>query len=163
MSRVLVLGAGKIGRMIARLLLDSRDYAVTVGDSSATALERISRRVGVDTTPVDVESPAQLLAALGRCDVVISALGFFYNARVAEAALAAGVSYFDLTEDVATTRTRPRHRRARREPGQIFMPQCGLAPGFVSIVAQRPDASGSTRSTRSTCASARCRSFRPTR
>ena len=75
MKRVLVLGAGKIGRMIARLLLDSHDYDVTVGDSSAAALERISRRVGVDTTPVDVESPLELQAALGRCDVVISALG----------------------------------------------------------------------------------------
>jgi len=135
MKRVLVLGAGKIGRMIARLLLDSRDYAVTVGDSSAAALERISKRLGVDTTPVDVESPAQLGAALGRCDAVISALGFFYNARVAEASLAAGVSYFDLTEDVATTR-QVRDIAERARDGQIFMPQCGLAPGFISIVAQ---------------------------
>src|SRR5580765_876745 len=135
MKRVLVLGAGKIGRMIARLLLDSRDYAVTVGDSSAAALERISRRVGVDTAPVDVESPAQLEAALGRCEAVISALGFFYNARVAEASLAAGVSYFDLTEDVATTRQVREIAELARD-GQIFMPQCGLAPGFISIVAQ---------------------------
>src|SRR5262245_26595554 len=104
MTRVLVLGAGKIGRMIARLLLDSRDYAVVVGDSSAEALERIARRVGVDTAPVNVESSAQLHAALGRCDAVISALSFFHNIRVAEAALDTGVSYFDLTEDVATTR-----------------------------------------------------------
>ena len=135
MQRVLILGAGKIGRMIARLLLDSRDYAVVVGDVSAAALERIANRVGVDTTPVDVESPARLAAALGRCDAVISALGFFHNARVAEAALAAGVSYFDLTEDVATTR-HVRDVAARAKEGQIFMPQCGLAPGFISIVAQ---------------------------
>jgi saccharopine dehydrogenase-like NADP-dependent oxidoreductase len=108
---------------------------VTVGDSSAAALERISRRVGVETTPVDVESPAQLEEALGRCDAVISALGFFYNARVAEASLAAGISYFDLTEDVATTRQVREIAELARD-GQIFMPQCGLAPGFISIVAQ---------------------------
>jgi saccharopine dehydrogenase-like NADP-dependent oxidoreductase len=135
MKRVLVLGAGKIGRMIARLLLDSGDYGVVVGDVSAAALERISRRVGVETTAADVESPASLQAALGRCDAVISALSYFLNERVAEAALAAGVSYFDLTEDVSTTR-HVHHIAAQAREGQIFMPQCGLAPGFISIVAQ---------------------------
>ena len=35
---------------------------------------------------------------------VISALTFSLNPRVARAALAAGISYFDLTEDVETTR-----------------------------------------------------------
>jgi saccharopine dehydrogenase-like NADP-dependent oxidoreductase len=135
MHRVLLLGAGKIGRMIARLLVDSGDYRVIVGDVSPAALERIASRVGVQTRPADVESPADLADALAGCDSVISALSYFYNPRVAEAALAAGVSYFDLTEDVATTR-RVREIAARSRDGQIFMPQCGLAPGFISIVAQ---------------------------
>jgi len=135
MHRVLLLGAGKIGRMIARLLIDSGDYTVIVGDVSPAALERIASRVGVATRLVDVESPEQLATALAGCDTVISALSFFYNPRVAEAALAAGVSYFDLTEDVATTR-RVREVADRARDGQVFMPQCGLAPGFISIVAQ---------------------------
>ncbi len=103
MHRVLLLGAGKIGRMIARLLVDSGDYGVIVGDVSPAALERIASRVGVETRQLDVESAADLAGALVGCDTVISALSYFYNPRVAEAALAAGVSYFDLTEDVATT------------------------------------------------------------
>jgi len=136
MHRVLLLGAGKIGRMIARLLVDSGDYHVIVGDVSPAALERIaSRVVGVETRTVDVESDARLGPALADCDTVISALSYFYNPRVAEASLAAGVSYFDLTEDVATTR-RVRDIAERARDGQIFMPQCGLAPGFISIVAQ---------------------------
>lgn len=136
MHRVLLLGAGKIGRMIARLLVDSGDYHVTVGDVSPAALERIaSRVVGVETRTVDVESDARLGSALADCDTVISALSYFYNPRVADGALAAGVSYFDLTEDVATTR-RVRDIAEQARDGQIFMPQCGLAPGFISIVAQ---------------------------
>jgi saccharopine dehydrogenase-like NADP-dependent oxidoreductase len=136
MHRVLLLGAGKIGRMIARLLIDSGDYAVTVGDVSPAALDRIASRVsGVLTRAVDVDSTAQLTEALRECDTVISALSYFYNPSVAEAALAAGVSYFDLTEDVSTT-ARVREIAARAREGQIFMPQCGLAPGFISIVAQ---------------------------
>jgi len=89
----------------------------------------------VETRLVDVDSPSQVADALGGCDIVISALSYFYNPGVAEAALAAGASYFDLTEDVSTTR-RVRDIASRARAGQIFMPQCGLAPGFISIVAQ---------------------------
>ncbi|HET6957295.1 MAG TPA: saccharopine dehydrogenase NADP-binding domain-containing protein [Vicinamibacterales bacterium] len=136
MHRVLLLGAGKIGRAIARLLVDSGDYAVVVGDVSSDALERIASRVpGVEVRQVDVGSPPQLSSALNGCQAVVSALSYFLNPAVAEAALAAGVSYFDLTEDVATTR-RVREISALATDGQIFMPQCGLAPGFISIVAQ---------------------------
>src|SRR5262245_59731008 len=104
MHRVLLLGAGKIGRMIARLLVDSGDYAVTAGDVSAEALRRIAERIGVPTRSVNVESGDGLAAALADCDTVISALSYYHNPRVAEAALAAGSNYFDLTEDVETTK-----------------------------------------------------------
>jgi len=134
MHRVLLLGAGKIGRMIARLLVDTGDYDVLVGDSSPEALELIARRIGVKTVEVNVESESNLASALAGRDTVISALSYYHNPRVAEAALAAGASYFDLTEDVETTR-RVRAISDKAKPGQVFMPQCGLAPGFISIVA----------------------------
>jgi saccharopine dehydrogenase-like NADP-dependent oxidoreductase len=134
MHRVLLLGAGKIGRMIARLLVDAGDYEVVVGDADPAALCRIADRTGVETVEVNVEAPGALAAALAGRDTVISALSYYFNPRVAEAALAAGVNYFDLTEDVETTR-RVREISQGARPGQIFMPQCGLAPGFISIVA----------------------------
>jgi saccharopine dehydrogenase-like NADP-dependent oxidoreductase len=134
MHRVLLLGAGKIGRMIARLLVDSGDYDLIVGDVSAAALDRIATRIGVKTVMVNVEDARELSVALAGRDTVISALSFYHNPRVAEAALAAGASYFDLTEDVETTR-RVRAVAEQARPGQVFMPQCGLAPGFISIVA----------------------------
>jgi saccharopine dehydrogenase-like NADP-dependent oxidoreductase len=134
MHRVLLLGAGKIGRMIARLLIDCGDYEVVVGDVSDAALERIANRLAVKTASVNVEDARQLSLALAGCDTVISALSFYHNPRVADAALAAGVNYFDLTEDMATTR-RVRAIAERAREGQIFMPQCGLAPGFISIIA----------------------------
>ncbi len=134
MHRVLLLGAGKIGRMIARLLVDSGDYHVLVADASAERWTASRSGSACRRRRVDVENPAQLGAALAQCDTVISALSFYHNPRVAEAALAAGVNYFDLTEDVATTR-RVREVADQARAGQIFMPQCGLAPGFISIVA----------------------------
>src|SRR5436853_2642458 len=124
MHRVLLLGAGKIGRMIARLLVDSGDYAVTVGDVSQDALDRMASRVpGTTVRRVDVATPASLAEAFAGANSVVSALSYFLNPAVAEAALEAGVSYFDLTEDVETTR-RIREISAKAAPGQIFMPQC---------------------------------------
>ena len=132
--RVLLLGAGKIGRMIARLLIDAGDYDVVVGDVHVPSLERIAARTGVATLAVDATDRQSLERAMQGRDTVLSALSFHHNPLVAEAALAAGVNYFDLTEDIETTR-RVREIAAQARPGQVFMPQCGLAPGFISIVA----------------------------
>jgi saccharopine dehydrogenase-like NADP-dependent oxidoreductase len=131
---VLLLGAGKIGRMIARFLVDSGDYDVLVGDNNPDLLTRISKLTGAQTSRVDAAAPAQLADAMQGARAVISALSFQHNAAVARAALAAGVSYFDLTEDVATSREVAAVAQNAAD-GQIFMPQCGLAPGFISIVA----------------------------
>lgn len=134
MHRILLLGAGKIGRMIARLLVDSGDYQVTVADADAEALKRIAQRVSVSTQQLDASDRGQLSKLMGNCDSVISALSFRFNPLIAEVALDAGASYFDLTEDVETTRS-VRAIAEQAKTGQIFMPQCGLAPGFISIVA----------------------------
>jgi saccharopine dehydrogenase-like NADP-dependent oxidoreductase len=132
--RVLLLGAGKIGRMIARLLVDTNDYEVVAGDLHEPSLKRIAARIGVETLEVDATSKTSLEQAMRGRDTVLSALSFHHNPLVAEAALSAGLNYFDLTEDIETTR-RVRAVAEQAKPGQIFMPQCGLAPGFISIVA----------------------------
>jgi saccharopine dehydrogenase-like NADP-dependent oxidoreductase len=134
MHQVLLLGAGKIGRMIARFLIDSGDYDLLVGDISAAALERVAKLTGAATRRVDAANAAELAHAMKGVQTVISALSFQHNPAVAQAALDARLSYFDLTEDVATSDAVAAIAGAAI-PGQIFMPQCGLAPGFISIVA----------------------------
>ena len=134
MTNVLLLGAGTIGRMIATLLIESGDYGVRIADSDPEALRRLQARFGVETVMLDASSEADLRAAMTGVTAVISALTFRLNPTVARVALAMGISYFDLTEDVATTAA-IRELAASAKLGQIFMPQCGLAPGFVGIAA----------------------------
>ena len=134
MREVVLLGAGKIGRMIAALLSGSGDYDVLVGDNDEQRLGRVAARERVTTRIIDVADRSALDGALEGRDSVVSALSFQFNVSIAEAAAANGLSYFDLTEDVATARC-IRAIASKPKPGQIFMPQCGLAPGFVSIVA----------------------------
>jgi saccharopine dehydrogenase-like NADP-dependent oxidoreductase len=134
MHNVLLLGAGKIGQMIARFLAATGDYQLRVGDVDPPALRRLAEMADVETIALDVTHAEQLATALRGCDSVISALCFRFNPTVARAALDARVSYFDLTEDIATAE-QIRELAPRAHPGQIFMPQCGLAPGFISMLA----------------------------
>jgi saccharopine dehydrogenase-like NADP-dependent oxidoreductase len=131
---VLLLGAGKIGAAAARLLADGGDYDVLVCDADPAALARLPSGPTLATRVLDSADAAALAGALAGRQAVISALSFSANPAVARAASASGASYFDLTEDVATTRA-IRDIARDAAPGQIFMPQCGLAPGFVSICA----------------------------
>ncbi len=134
MHRVLILGSGKIGRMIAKLLVDSGDYRVRVGDVDPHSLDRLQKLTNAEIEVIDATRAGDLKTAMNGCDSVVSALSFHFNPLVAEVALEAGLNYFDLTEDIETAR-RVRHLSERAADGQIFMPQCGLAPGFISIVA----------------------------
>jgi saccharopine dehydrogenase-like NADP-dependent oxidoreductase len=134
MHRVTILGSGKIGAAIAKLLHHSGDYEVSVADRDQHALDRLSASIPIETRALDVTDQAAVAACLRGREIVISACPFFLNPPIAQAALVAGASYFDLTEDRATTTT-VRELAARTREGQVFVPQCGLAPGFVSILA----------------------------
>jgi saccharopine dehydrogenase-like NADP-dependent oxidoreductase len=131
MHSILVIGAGKIGSTIADMLHVTGDYAVTVADRSAAALEAI-RRQDVRTLELDIADAVALRGAMKGHFAVLSAAPYHLTGHVAQAARLAGVHYFDLTEDVATTRM----VKELAEGAQTgFVPQCGLAPGFISIVA----------------------------
>lgn len=133
MTKVLLLGAGKIGRAICKLLGHTDDYAITVADYHESALAKLAEAPNTTTLQLDVTNPEKLAEAVAGKDVVISALSYMFNPSVAEACLEAGASYFDLTEDIATTKAVKKTAKSAIN-GQIFMPQCGLAPGFTGIV-----------------------------
>jgi saccharopine dehydrogenase-like NADP-dependent oxidoreductase len=132
MKNILVAGAGKIGSAIAALLGATGDYSVTVADASQAALAGIKTGPRVQRLALDITDPAALRAALAGQYAVLSAAPFHLTTLIAEAAVAQGVHYLDLTEDVASTR---RVKELAVSAQTALIPQCGLAPGFVSIVA----------------------------
>jgi len=133
MKNILIVGAGKIGQVAADLLAHAGgDYAVTLADRSAAALRALPATPRLHTQTLDVADPAALTTAMRGQFAVLSAAPYHLTTRVAEAARAANTHYLDLTEDVASTR---RIRALADGADTAFIPQCGLAPGFVSIVA----------------------------
>ncbi len=126
---ICVVGAGKIGQMIATLLKTSAHYTVTVADHDLAALSAFKKR-GISTRQIDASDSAGLEKGLKGFDAVISAAPFFLTPAIASAAKTVGAHYFDLTEDVAATNA---VRELAQNSETAFMPQCGLAPGFVGI------------------------------
>lgn len=132
MKEVVIIGAGKIGATIADMLASSGDYRVTVADRSAAQLDALDARSAIDKTQLDVADVEALDALLAGRFAALSAAPYHLTTRIAESAARAGVHYLDLTEDVVSAR---RVKELAANAGCAFIPQCGLAPGFVSIVA----------------------------
>ena len=132
MKDVVVIGAGKIGSTVARALASTGDYQVTLTDRSPEVLDRLGRDDRIRIMAVDVEDSAKLLDLVNGNFAVLNAAPFRLTTPIAEAAKAARTHYLDLTEDVESVR---RVRALAIDARTAFFPQCGLAPGFVSIVA----------------------------
>jgi saccharopine dehydrogenase-like NADP-dependent oxidoreductase len=129
--RIVLMGAGHIGQTIADLLSRSGDYEVKVVDRSVVALKNLAH-LPVKTALVDTSDATELRTCLAGFDAVINALPYHLAMTVASQAKTVGCHYFDLTEDVASRRAIMRLAEGART---AFMPQCGLAPGFIGIVA----------------------------
>lgn len=123
-SKVAILGLGKIGLLGAELLVEA--------GFDVTGIDSRDMKVGFPTVRADLGDTGGLEALLKPYEAVLSCLPYALNTEVASAAHALGIHYFDLTEDVPTTK----HIRALAETSKgIMAPQCGLAPGLVGIVA----------------------------
>ena len=131
MDKILLLGAGKIGGAIVEMLGASGDYELTVGDRDSALLDGLHRD-DVAREQLDIADGKAVRKLMAGKHAVISALPYYLNEDVASAAKELGLHYFDLTEDVETTR---HVHRIAGDANTAFMPQCGLAPGFISIVA----------------------------
>ena len=132
MRKIAVVGAGKIGSTIADLLAGSGAYEVLVIDHSAEALAELNPRSSVKTVAMAIDDPAKLAKALGGRFAVLNAAPYHLTTTVARAAKTAGAHYLDLTEDVASSRI---VRELAVDGDTAFIPQCGLAPGFITIAA----------------------------
>ncbi len=130
-KRLTLVGGGKIGEAIVTLLRPTGDYDIAVVDRDASRLADF-RAAGLATHACDLACADALAPLLAGQDAVVSAGPYHLTPVAAAAARTAGVHYFDLTEDVASTRA---VKALAAGAPTAFVPQCGLAPGFVAIAA----------------------------
>jgi len=132
-NTTVVLGSGKIGRTVAHMLGTSGDYQLRVGDADMSAAEKLCRELpAAEPFEVDFSDAKALDRVMNGAHSVISCAPFHCNPLIAERARAGKLHYLDLTEDVEVT---SRVTELARGAESAFIPQCGLAPGFITIVA----------------------------
>lgn len=124
MKTILVVGLGKVGSLVGTLL--NHRFTVTGLDRQAPA-----EIVPFPVITGDVTDEVTLANTIAGFDAVVSCLPYNLNLPIAKAAFAAGIHYFDLTEDVPTTTA---IREMAKTARGVMAPQCGLAPGLIGIV-----------------------------
>ena len=130
-TRLTLFGAGKIGEAIIHLLGRTGDYQLRVVDADPQRLASM-KDSGTECIVADIRGAGELARLVKDQDVVVSACPFYLTPAIAGAARAQGAHYLDLTEDVQSTREVMALAQGAKS---ALIPQCGLAPGFISIVA----------------------------
>jgi len=137
--RMLVLGAGLQGSACAYDLLRQPEVErVTLADLNPRRMAAfLKKQVGKRLTlaRLDVKDTARLRALMRGHDAVMNASPYHFNFAVAKAAVAAGLHCADLGGNTAIVQRQKTLDGAARKKGLSIIPDCGLAPGMVNILA----------------------------
>lgn len=137
--KIAVVGAGSVGAAITRLLCsEARVTAVSVIDRNGNALENVAALVNhpkLSIHRVKIEREVSILGLIKGADIIISALPFKQNLKLAEIALNVGAHYIDLGGDDETYRSQLKLDVAAKAAHLWVIPNCGLAPGLSNILA----------------------------
>ncbi|MFC9542441.1 saccharopine dehydrogenase family protein [Lysinibacillus sp. NPDC056959] len=138
--KVVVLGAGLMGKEVARdLIKNSKVECVFLGDIDVKIAQDFVDSLNTDKIQVvelHAERDDSLMEVISKGDVVVNALFYAFNERVARAAIAAGVHSVDLGGHIGgvTEKILNLDEEAKAK-GVTIIPDLGVAPGMVNILA----------------------------
>lgn len=138
--KILVLGAGRMGLGAAfDLAHNSPDVAaITVADFEGERANAVAATVGSDkvtAAQIDVAEPGAAERLMHGHDAVISCVNYWYNVDLAKAAIAAGANFCDLGGNNTIVDQELALDAEAAAAGVNIIPDCGLAPGMVSVLA----------------------------
>ncbi len=137
--KYLLLGAGLQGTAIAFDLLQQAPdtTSLVVVDSRADALDHLATRFDdrrLRCVQGDVSDGAFLAPLVAAADCMISAVNYWYNVDLAQAAVAGGAHFVDLGGNNDVVAQELNLDAAARAAGVSVVPDCGLAPGLANIL-----------------------------
>ena len=138
--RMLVLGAGLQGSACAYDLLQNESVdKVVVADLNTDALppflERYRGDSRLELVRLDARDPDAVRALMQGASACMNALPYYFNLDMARHALAAKVHYCDLGGNTEIVFKQLQLDADARAEGVSIVPDCGLAPGMVNILA----------------------------
>ena len=139
--RMLVLGAGLQGSACAYDLLQNPAITeVRLADQRVDRLPAfLQSYIGkgrLTTIQLDVKDTKAVAAAMAGVQSVMCALPYYLNLPMTEAAIVAGAHFCDLGGNTEIVQQQQRLTASAEAKGVTVVPDCGLAPGMVNILAQ---------------------------
>jgi saccharopine dehydrogenase-like NADP-dependent oxidoreductase len=133
MRRIVVLGGGLVGRVMALDLAREKDLHVTVAERDERVLARL-RSDGLDVVSLDLADAAAVRKAIAPADVVVGAAPGHMGFRLLRLVIEAGKPYADIAfmpEDFLEL------DGMARERGVTAVVDCGVAPGLSNLLCGR--------------------------
>jgi lysine 6-dehydrogenase len=134
-----IIGSGQMGRGAAFDLVrqDSVDEII-LADIDMNCAESLAKEMGTKTKPakVDARNREQLESFFGKVDAVISAVSYTVNVLHTEVAIETGTHMCDLGGGWTIVQKQIELNDKARDAGVTVIPDCGLAPGMVSVLAR---------------------------
>ena len=138
--RMLVLGAGLQGSACAYDLLQNPNVTeVRLADLNVSHLpEFLGEYSGkrLIPTPLDVRDHDAVLAVMRESKATMSAIPYYFNLGLARLAVQAGTNFCDLGGNTEIVFQQKELDAEARKAKVTIVPDCGLAPGMVNILAQ---------------------------
>ena len=138
--KMLVLGAGLQGSACAFDLLQNDEVTeVRLADLHMDHLpDFLAPYSGkrLIPTPIDVRDHEAVGALMRQCDAAMSAIPYYFNLDLAKQAVAAGVHFCDLGGNTEIVFEQKKMDAEASAKGISVIPDCGLAPGMVNILAE---------------------------
>ena len=137
--RFLVLGRGAQGSACAFDLLRSAGVSeVRLADLDVSTLPAFLPADDPRLVPVaiDVRDREMMLAEMGKVDAVLSAIPYYFNGELAALAIQAGVHFADLGGNTEIVFKQKELDSAAKLKGVTVVPDTGLAPGMINVLAE---------------------------
>lgn len=135
----LVIGAGKQGSACALDILEHSSHSVVLADKYDVPLQPFLARFAGDARlkrlQLDLENDAAVRTAMKGVASVLSAAPYYYNGKLAAFSVGAGAHFADLGGNTEIVWEQKKLDAAAAKQGVTVVPDCGLAPGMVNILA----------------------------
>jgi lysine 6-dehydrogenase len=137
--KVVILGAGRMGLGAAYDLIHNSPGVelVTIADFDFSKAEEVAKKVGGNIIPlqIDAANEAEIIKLFEAHDSAISCVNYWYNASLSKAAIATKTNFCDLGGNNYIVDEQLALDEEAKAAGINIIPDCGLAPGMVSILA----------------------------
>ena len=129
MKKIVVLGAGQVGRTIAIDL--STDYSVTSADVSEKNLSILKEKSSVQTVKADLSVATEIKKVIADADLVVGAVPGFMGFEMVKTVISSGKNIVDISffnEDIFQLDELAKKNKV------VAVMDCGVAPGMDNII-----------------------------